>query len=132
MTKRNLRKTAALLAAISLFSCGAGACKKRGDGEDNGYQSGGNTVTIGAADTHVSGTLHKVNVTENENRIFAKNGVTQYKIAVTDDVRAKEAANFIAKHVYWGRRVTILKPRATPCFWRCTQTTGISKPRFAF
>ncbi len=100
MTKRNLRKTAALLAAISLFSCGAGACKKRGNGEDNGYQSGGNTVTIGAADTHVSGTLHKVNVTENENRIFAKNGVTQYKIAVTDDVRAKEAANFIAKHVY--------------------------------
>ena len=99
MTKKNWRKTAALFAAISLFSCGAGACRKRG-GEDNGYQSGGNTVTIGAADTHVSGTLHKVNVTENADRIFAKNGVTQYKIAVTDDARAKEAANFIAKHVY--------------------------------
>lgn len=99
MTKKNWRKTAALFAAISLFSCGAGACRKRG-GEDNGYQSGGNTVTIGAADTHVSGTLHKVNVTENADRIFAKNGVTQYKIAVTDDARAKEAANLIAKHVY--------------------------------
>lgn len=99
MTKKNWRKTAALFAAISLFLCGAGACRKRG-GEDNGYQSGGNTVTIGAADTHVSGTLHKVNVTENADRIFAKNGVTQYKIAVTDDARAKEAANFIAKHVY--------------------------------
>lgn len=99
MTKKNWRKTAALFAAISLFSCGAGACRKSG-GEDNGYQSGGNTVMVGAADTHVSGTLHKVNVTENADRIFAKNGVTQYKIAVTDDARAKEAANFIAKHVY--------------------------------
>ncbi len=86
--------------ALCLASCGDV------DDSSSGESNGGGTNIPSAVnpvedyDEHkVTGTLHKVNVTENS-RTFVSGGVTEYKLVYDSAAYISKAASFIASHIF--------------------------------
>lgn len=76
-----------MLAMVMLCTCFA-SCGKEG------------APVEPSAEHFWSGGLHKVNVTENSDRVLADNGVTEYTIIYDgESSKALQAANFIKKHI---------------------------------
>ncbi len=91
------KKIIAFLLAMTVCF-GMIGCKKPNDG-DGGENGGDPTPPVVDYTEHkVEGTLHKISVTDTE-RTFVKNGASEYKIVVSDDVKVKQAGDFISKHV---------------------------------
>lgn len=90
-----------ILAFITLFSLASCTNKKQ---SDDSASSGGDSaateeIVEDKTSAKVEGTLHKVNVTEN-NRPFIVGGKTDYQIVVADEAaEAATAASFIVKHL---------------------------------
>ena len=91
MRKTKLRIITTALSAIfavsCLFGCGSATVEPKN--------------TVGTSTEHYwEGGLHKVSVTENASRVFAKNGVSEYSVVYEgSSSKALYAANFLRKHI---------------------------------
>ena len=71
-----------------------------GGSEDNGKIPDASNPTEDFPEHKVSGTLHKVNVTPSEKRVFVSGGKTEYKLVYASTAYISKAASFIASHVF--------------------------------
>lgn len=94
--KKSMNKLLCVLFAFVL-TAGAVSCAKKDESE--GTVNPKNPIK--ATEEHLfEGGLHKVDVKENQNRIFTSNGTTAYSI-IYDEEQSKslQAANFLQKHI---------------------------------